>query len=248
MRHLFSSEGRRALAAVMELRPLLAFDFDGTLAPITERPDQAKVPPDIEALLRRLRCVCPVAVVTGRSVADVIRHLHFGPHQVVGNHGAEQPGRNAPTGALNPVRACLARHAAELAASGIHVEDKGLSLAIHYRLASDRHGAERRMNAILSSVMSDVRVFGGKCVINVVPLDAPDKGDAVHALVRETRSQSAVFVGDDINDEAVFERAPGHWLTVRVGRDDTRSSARYFVRDHDEVCAMLSVMASALVR
>src|SRR5690242_16341081 len=89
MRHLFSTEGEQALEAVMRQRPLLAFDFDGTLAPIVARPDEAHVPLEVSHGLAELAQALPVAVITGRSVADVRPRLGFEPRYVVGNHGAE---------------------------------------------------------------------------------------------------------------------------------------------------------------
>jgi trehalose 6-phosphate phosphatase len=68
---------------------------------------------------------------------------------------------------------------------------------------------------------------------------SPDKGDAVHRLVQRAGVQAAVFVGDDLNDEAVFEQALPTWLTIRIGRDDARSQAQYFLDSHAEVAQFL---------
>ena len=91
MKHLFTTEGEIALQAVMRLRPLLAFDFDGTLAPIVARPDEARVAEAVSRGLAALARDLPVAIITGRSVADVRPRLGFAPHYVIGNHGAEDP-------------------------------------------------------------------------------------------------------------------------------------------------------------
>jgi trehalose 6-phosphate phosphatase len=82
------------------------------------------------------------------------------------------------------------------------------------------------------------RVFGGKCVVNVVPDNEPDKADAVERLVRRCDSAGAIFVGDDVNDEVVFVRSQPNWLTVRVGRDDAGSQAWYFLDGITEVGMM----------
>src|SRR5207253_731178 len=116
MKHLFDPEGRRALQAALQARPLLAFDFDGTLAPIVERADDARVAAEDAQRLDALSRLRPVAVVTGRSVADVTRRLGFSPQFVVGNHGAEDPGRvrGLDVSALDDLRGGLAAQAAEL--------------------------------------------------------------------------------------------------------------------------------------
>ncbi len=92
MQHLFSPEGEAALARCLHQQPLLAFDFDGTLTPIVPRPDDAYLSKGVSSRLAQLSKCLPVAIVTGRSVADVRGRLGFVPRFVVGNHGAEDPG------------------------------------------------------------------------------------------------------------------------------------------------------------
>jgi len=248
MKHLFDPEGRRALQAALQARPLLAFDFDGTLAPIVERADDARVAAEDAQRLDALSRLRPVAVVTGRSVADVTRRLGFSPQFVVGNHGAEDPGRvrGLDVSALDDLRGGLAAQAAELYAAGVQVEDKRFSLALHYRLAPDRARALARIEALLAQLDPRLRTFGGKCVVNVVLASAPDKGDAVVSLVRRAGCGMAVFVGDDMNDEAVFERALPDWLTVRVGRDEPESRAGFFLDGHAQMQALLDLMLGDL--
>ena len=248
MRHLFGREGRRALDAALRTEALLVFDFDGTLAPIVQRPDEARVATEVSQRLDLLARLRPIAVVTGRSVADVAQRLGFSPRFIVGNHGAEDPER-APGfdgSALNGLRAHLAAHGAELQAAGVQVEDKGLSLALHYRRARDRSRALARIQALLAQLDPGLRTFGGKCVVNVVLASAPDKGDAVASLVRRAGCASAVFVGDDVNDEAVFARASPSWITVRVGRDDPDSRAAFFLKSRSQMEALLDLMLGLL--
>ena len=115
-------------------RPFLAFDFDGTLAPIVSQPDLASAPVAVARRLARLTTLRPVAIITGRRVSDVRPRLGFTPQFVIGKHGAEweQPGVvDVDPARLDPART----QASELAALGVRVEDKGLSLALHYRVA-----------------------------------------------------------------------------------------------------------------
>lgn len=249
MRHLFSVDGEQALLEVMRRDPLLAFDFDGTLAPIVSRPEQARVSTTNAELLARLAERRPVGIITGRSVADVTPRLGFEPHYVVGNHGAEDPSgvlRSVDPHALDRFRARIAARDDLLREVGVSVEDKGPSLALHYRLAGDHHVARETIALLLESLDPALTSFGGKCVVNVVPADAPDKGDAVTSLLERSGAASAVFVGDDINDESVFARARSHWLTVRVGRDNPPSFAMYFLDTASEVELLLRKMLALL--
>ncbi|HJW12525.1 MAG TPA: trehalose-phosphatase [Albitalea sp.] len=245
MRHLFSTEGDDALVAVMRLAPLLAFDFDGTLAPIVERPGEAAVPAAVSQGLAQLARSLPVAVITGRSVADVRPRLGFEPRYVVGNHGAEDPLLEPPvlaSRALDSLRERIAAHADELRRSGVEVEDKAYSLALHYRRAPDAGAALLCIEALLQGIEPTLRRFGGKCVVNAVANGVPDKGDAIASLMRRAGVEAAVFIGDDVNDEAVFMRAEPHWLTVRIGRDDPLSRAMFFLDSEAELVRVLQRM------
>jgi trehalose 6-phosphate phosphatase len=244
MRHLFTPEGEAALAAVMRLHPILAFDFDGTLAPIVARPHEARVPPAVSDGLSQLSLWLPVAVITGRSVADVRARLGFVPRWIVGNHGAEDPTVGPPSAAsqaLDTLRHRIVARAEVLVDAGVEVEDKQYSLALHYRLAPDPGAALVCIEDLLQGIEPALKRFGGKCVVNVVATGLPDKGDALAALVHRSAAGAAVFVGDDVNDEAVFMRAEPHWLTVRIGRDDL-SRAMFFLDSELELAVVLQKM------
>src|SRR5205085_3089463 len=245
MRHLFTPEGEAALAAVMRLAPVLAFDFDGTLAPIVARPDQAHVPPPVSEGLAHLAQRLPVAVISGRGVADVRARLGFHPRWIVGNHGGEDPDVGPPSAAsqaLDALRHRIAARAESLVDAGVEVEDKQYSLALHYRLAPDPGAALVCIEDLLQGIEPALKRFGGKCVVNVVATGLPDKGDALAALVHRAGAHAAVFVGDDVNDEAVFMRAEPHWLTVRIGRDDPLSRAMFFLDSEAELAVVLQKM------
>jgi trehalose 6-phosphate phosphatase len=247
MEHLFTPRGEAALEAVMRLEPLLAFDFDGTLAPIVDHPDDASVPAEVARGLAELSRRHPVAVITGRRIADVRARLGFEPRFVIGNHGAEDastPMPDAAAAALDVLRDRIETEARALADAGVVVEDKLYSLAFHYRLAADSVAALAAIDALLRDRDPALGCFGGKCVVNVVVTELPDKGDALATLVRRCGAGAAFFVGDDVNDEAVFRRAVPPWLTIRIGRDDPNSRAMFFLDDADELVLVLRRMRS----
>jgi trehalose 6-phosphate phosphatase len=234
----------------MREHPLLAFDFDGTLAPIVARPEAARIPPAVAQRLRRLAERLPVAVVSGRAVADLRKRLGFEPRFVVGNHGAEDEAdaqaAQARVRRLDPLRQQLQSRRAALAAAGVTVEDKGQSLALHYRLAPDRERARALIGELLAGAGPGLEAFGGKMVENVVAAGSPDKARAVQQLVARSGTGHAFFAGDDVNDEPVFAAAPLHWLTVRIGRGGRASQARYFLDSPAEMAVALQAMLDAL--
>lgn len=245
MKHMFSDAGKAALRTAMARRCLLAFDFDGTLAPIVPLPESAHTPTGIARRLAVLATLCPVAVITGRAVDDVRRRLGFSPTYILGNHGAEgwadlDPARQSRQ--LDGLRATLRARQAALGALGVRVEDKRLSLALHYRSAPERARALAFIDRLLADFVPPLKAFGGKCVVNVVVADAPHKGEALTALAQRTEAEAVVFIGDDLNDEAAFEIAPSHWLTVRVGDAGADSAARYFIESHAHIAHLLQDM------
>ena len=246
MQHLFTPAGLEALQSLMRRRPLLAFDFDGTLAPIVERPADARVSPAVSASLAALAQRLPVAIVTGRGVDDVRGRLGFEPRFIVGNHGAEDDRDGSAVAAwvqaLDPLRQRLAACARDLQAAGVTVEDKGLSIALHYRLALSPERAQKLIADLTTSHDAPLQIFGGKRVVNVTSAAAPDKSHAVHRLRVACGASCAFFAGDDVNDEPVFASAGAGWLTVRVGRADTFSHASYWLDDALEMATLLERM------
>lgn len=248
-RHLLAPAGVALLRRIVEQRPVLGLDFDGTLAPIVARPDLARMSMAVARRLSSLSAKLPVAVVSGRAVDDLHRRIGFRPRWLIGNHGAEQatlPADESLVRALDPLRQRLAAHAPRLQAAGVTVEDKRLSIAVHYRCASQPDAAAALVAPLLSDPTAGTRVFGGKRVFNVVSVRAPDKADAMLRLAAESRRSTAIYIGDDENDEPVFRRAPAGWLTVRVGRDVPASAAGWFLDGTGEVGLVLDLIMSAL--
>ncbi|MEK8030838.1 trehalose-phosphatase [Ideonella sp. DXS29W] len=253
MKRLFTPDGEAALLETMQRRPLLAFDFDGTLAPIVARPGDARVPAPVAHRLQRLASRLPVAVVSGRRVQDVRPRLLFTPWRIVGNHGAEDEADDPATGQsaahardLAFAREQLRASADRLRDAGVTVEDKVMSFALHYRLASDRDLAQQAIADLVRALPTSLAVFGGKMVVNIVAAGARDKADAVAALVAASGAGAAVFVGDDVNDEPVFARPEPTWFTVRVGHDDPLSQALYFLDGPADLPRLLDRMLEAL--
>lgn len=244
-----SPQGRLHLQAVLQPPPaLLVFDFDGTLAPIVAQPDAARAPLAVARALEALMQHHVVAIVTGRAVQDVSGRLGFVPHHILGSHGAEDPADEHGAArlahhrsALDGLRlACARAWAPALQDAGVQVEDKGLSLAFHYRVARDRQQALSVVRGLLTEHGAGLRTFDGKCVVNAMADEAPDKADAVETLVARTGIARVVFAGDDVNDEPVFERRRPGWFTVKVGGDPRQSAADFHLGGTAEMALFLA--------
>lgn len=245
MHYLLSRDSRAVLAALAEQRTLYAFDFDGTLSPIVTHPGRAGMRARTRHLLGRLAAVYPCVIVSGRERADLLDRLGgVEVAGVIGNHGAEShAAANKPSRRVEQWKASLELELNGL--PGLWVEDKGLSLAVHYRQAPQKTDARRRILAA-SRKLEDVRVFGGKQVVNLVAESAPHKGDALAIERERLRCDWVLYVGDDQTDEDAFAME-GNVVSVRIGRK-LRSHARYYLRTQPEIDKLLELLVPESAR
>ncbi|GAA5163428.1 trehalose-phosphatase [Viridibacterium curvum] len=244
----------RDLRRILARKPLLAFDYDGTLAPITGRPEQTVTPPAIRDALRTLGLYAPVAILTGRSRDDAASRLQLPDARIIGNHGAEGL-PDTDTAALQAQvqqwDALIRQHfSADIQRAGLYLENKGCSLSLHTRLATDANFARQLLRRIRLALPASAYCFAGKCILNIVPFNAPDKAAALHHLVandQDMPGRPAIYLGDDLNDEVVFQRAPAHWMTIRVG-PHRHSAARYYARRQQDVLWFLLITLNHLRR
>jgi trehalose 6-phosphate phosphatase len=247
MKPLLSSDGAAVIDDIARHRTLLAFDFDGTLAPIVEDRTQAQMRPETVALLRATALLYPCAVISGRSRCDVAGRVADVPlAAVIGNHGAE-PGLGPLDRSLfAEVRTWADELRRALAdAEGVEIEDKRFSIALHYRQARSWQDAEQRILAAIAR-LDGAATFGGHAVVNVVPLRAPTKGDALRTLVARTGAKVATYVGDDRTDEEAF-RSDVVAISIRVG-ECSDSAAQYFLPDQAQVDELLRQLIAARTR
>ena len=246
MIYAFSPEGIACLDAALVTRSLLAFDIDGTLAPIVERPDDARVPDDVQHILADLASRFDVAIITGRAIDDARRMLSFEPRYLVGNHGAEGlPGGDARSQSFARTvahwRDALVREDS-LRVAGVTLEDKTYSMSLHYRRAADESAARAAIDRCAAALRPSPRVITGKAVMNLLPPDAPDKGDALRALIAAAQRDAVLYVGDDDTDETVFGLHLPSVLSVRV-EPANDSAAALFLHDQREVLTLVSYIA-----
>ena len=253
MRYALSAPGLERINACVTGKTLLAFDIDGTLAPIVERPWDARVPDDVQRALAALAGRRPVAIITGRAVNDARPMLGFSPRYLIGNHGAEGvPGFERTAAEFARVcRVWLDELSADgedwRALPGVSLEDKTCSLAFHYRRAPDRRRAQEMLAGRVQRLVPAPETLDDKCVLSLVPPGAPDKGDALGALLVHSRCERALYIGDDVSDEAVFRLRSPLVLTVRV-EHHPESAADLYLKDQSEVPQLVQMLSRMLVR
>jgi trehalose 6-phosphate phosphatase len=243
MPHILGDRQKSTLAQFAGSNVLVAFDYDGTLAPLAATPRAARM----RAQTRRLLCSVseryPCVVISGRSRADVTRRVEAIPvWHVAGNHGVEPWGESEVN--ISRVRAWTELLERKMAGhAGVVVEDKTYSITVHYRQARDKR---RALKAIAAAVkqLKGASVLAGSQAVNVIVRDAPDKGVAVERARKLLACDTTIYVGDDETDEAAFRAGrPGRLLAVRIGAS-RRSRARHWLRSQVEIDAFLQTLVS----
>ena len=233
-----------ALRAAPEI--LLFLDFDGTLAPIVDRPSLASMPVGVREALAR--CASnpkfSVAIVSGRGLADLRTRVDLENLIYAGNHGLEISGPGVdfiePT-AVERLKALgeLSRHlrARLNHIPGVEVENKILSASVHYRRAAAGTLPDIRQVVDDAVVFDDnpFHITEGRKVLEIRPRVGWDKGMAVRWIQQASGHPNAlpVYIGDDTTDEDAFEALPDG-ITVSVGKG-RETSAQYFLENQESV-------------
>jgi trehalose 6-phosphate phosphatase len=210
------------------------------------------VPTEVQRALKALSNHATLAILTGRAVEDARPMLGFTPRYLIGNHGAEGvPGQERVSDAC--ARVCRA-WLDELASGsepwrdveGIVLEDKTYSLTFHFRHARDQSAALRLLIARTASLLPLPKLIDGKKVLNLLPPSAPDKGAALATLLRNSHCNRALYVGDDVTDEAVFRLHSPAILSVRVEQDES-SAANLHLKGQKDVAKLVAELAHLIV-
>jgi trehalose 6-phosphate phosphatase len=254
-----------ALRRLFANRPAgLLTDVDGTISRITRRTHDATVRLKVRNALTHLTSELDVvAVVTGRAVERAQRMVGVAEASYVGNHGLEwlQDGVVVADPAAEAARphldAALEAIRARVAAADLHVEDKRVSVAVHYRIAADPPQVEHVLREILAPFVEGqrLRLIQGGLVVNLLPALKIDKGEAARRLVAKHGLRSVAFFGDDVTDLDAFRalhalRAEGHvqTLVIGVGNPESppavRAEADIVLEGVEEVERVLAALAS----
>lgn len=249
---IFGADGDAALRALLSDRALVAFDFDGTLAPIVDLPPLARLLPEVDRSLRELARRGCVAIVSGRGIADLRARVDIASIRLIGNHGNDW--LLGDTEEARSARRTMADWRERLQREidrrfgrdgGVEIEDKQATLTVHYRHAADPASAERELLAMIAALDPSAQTIGGKFVVNVLPSGSRTKYEALSELAAELGVKRVAFVGDDVTDELVFVAAPPDWLTIRV-EPEGPTAARFSLASQGEIARLITRMIELL--
>jgi trehalose-phosphatase len=254
-----------ALAARLAGKQLAVFlDYDGTLTPIVDRPEDAVISESMRDAVKRLARRCSVCVVSGRDRAVVQRLMGLDDLIVAGSHGFDIWSPAGGTiqrrvaegyGPLLEEVAAVLRNRVE-AVPGALVEPKASSVALHYRLVEEAHRG--RVTAIVDELLSshpgELKVTPGKMVYELQPNVDWDKGKAVlhllEALGLDGDAVVPLYVGDDITDEDAFAALAGRGVGILVVDPDDpevdgrTTHAEFVLRNPREVRDLIDALAA----
>lgn len=211
------------------MKLFLMLDYDGTLTPIVENPQRAVLSAPRKKLLKRLarHPEIKLAIISGRKLSVVKRLAGIRNIIYVGNHGFEilASGKHWVHPAAKKTLPLLKKIKAELKNKlhyrGLLIEDKGLTLSVHYRslAMSAIHAFKRDFKLALKPWRRAIKITTGKKIFDVRPPADWDKGKAVRWLIKNLKLQkyAPVYIGDDKTDEDAFRALKGVGFSIKVG-------------------------------
>ena len=235
----------------------LFIDYDGTIVPIKKQPRLAVLPLNTRTLITQLvrNPNIFVGIITGRSLTDIRNLVRIGHILYAANHGFQiyhkkrtwiHPDAKRVLPLLTKVEAALIKALSPI--KGVLIENKGLTLSVHYR--NVRVGNIFRLKITLKQIIQPFREFikltSGKKVIEIRPNIPWDKGHAILRILklfRATNKSIIIFIGDDKTDEDAFKLLSSQATTIRVGKSKS-SNAKYYVRNSPEVGKLLKNIIS----
>ncbi len=233
---ILSSRSASTLSRFARSNVLVGFDFDGTLAPIAPTPSRAQIRATTRRLLYTVAERYPCVVVSGRRLIELEKRLSGIPLRMVFGNFGHEPGAGVPATVVarwvDTLRARLGRE------SGVRIEEKTYSVALHYRHAPSPERAHRAIAAAVVD-LPHARVLEGTLATTIVPWPGTDKGQTLQRARRRFGCETALFVGDDDTDEDAFLSAPDDTLlSIRVGKAD-RTHARFRLARQDNINDLL---------
>lgn len=247
------------LARLRNRPPALFLDYDGTLTPIVERPEDARLSEEMKQAVQALARRFSVAIVSGRDLHDVRRMVGLDELVYAGSHGfdilgpdglrMQQEDARAALPELDQAQEKLGKRLSDI--RGVRVERKGFAVAVHFRQAAeiDLDRIEHLVDRIQQEHPT-LRKRSGKKIFELQPDVEWDKGHAVRwlfdALGLKGQSVTPLYLGDDTTDEDAFEALRDIGISIRCGSPQERTSAQYLVHEVGQVQAFLQLLLEKL--
>lgn len=235
-------------------RPVLFLDYGGTLAPATDRDEDARISKKARRILRKTARLMPVTIVSGRDVEDICTQVGLQELFYAGSHGLDIRGHNIhlelPEGDealqdLDRAMEALTRHLSEI--PEVSIGRKRFAIVVHFH-QEDIANADQVAAAIkqVQTLLPRLKITGGKEVLELLPDIDWDKGRAMNWLLSELGMDGTdvlpVYIGDDVTDEAAFAKLRERGIGILVAERPQPSAATYRVKNPEEVLDLLKCL------
>ena len=239
-------------------RPVLFLDYGGTLAPATDRFEDARISKKTRRILRKTARLMPVTIVSGRDAEEICTQVGLQELFYAGSHGLDIRGHNIhlelPEGDealqdLDRAMEALTRQLVNL--PGVTIGRKRFAIVVHFHPEEADH-AEQVAAAIkqVQALLPRLKITGGKEVLELLPDIDWDKGRAMHWLLSELGMDGAdvlpIYIGDDVTDEAAFTKLRERGIGILVSDSAQPSAAAYRVRNPEEVLSLLKQLIDCM--
>lgn len=223
-------------------------DYDGTLTPIVQRPELARLSEEMKAVVKKIAAKFTTAIVSGRMRADVEKLVGLDGLIYAGSHGFDIAGRNlsmiepraqATVPLIAQITVRLKAYLGKI--PGVIIEEKKFSAAAHYRLVEDLAALDKIKKAAEDIVAGNdkLRLMAGKKVYEILPAIDWNKGEAVRwimkALDMDWEDTAVIYIGDDATDEDAFSVVRGRGAAILVACEPKISAANFQLSGPDEV-------------
>ncbi len=217
-------------------------DYDGTLSPIVESPEDARISDDLIDILSKLKMTIPVAVISGRRLEDLRKRVGIEGMIYAGNHGAEvfdgkctviNQESSVDTDLLNAFMERLRSALSHI--EGVVIENKGITVSIHFRKVNSKYLWELLsiFRKTAKNYEGAFRITHGKKVIEIRPVNIWNKGIAVSWILENmANAVYPVYIGDDTTDEDAYKAIDGKGISVSIGKNP---EAEFYLKNQSEV-------------
>ncbi|MDZ7721316.1 MAG: trehalose-phosphatase [candidate division KSB1 bacterium] len=242
------------LEQLEENRPAIFLDYDGTLTPIVDDPEQALLPDQVKQQIERLAEHWTVVILSGRDLQDVVNMVGIDNLIYAGSHGFDIQGPDGsyhiePGKEYLPVLEQAEKHLEKKLEklNGVRLERKRYAIALHYRGAEQDAVSEleKQVDAAVET-FSGLRKTAGKKIFELRPNIDWDKGRALlyllDALSMDESCTMPLYIGDDETDEDGFRALSDRGIGILVTEGDQETAASYTLQDPDKVAEFLSIL------
>lgn len=235
------------------MKLLIFLDYDGTIVPIASTPHEVKLPEETNKLLQEINLIPGVylGIVSGRSLEEIKRQVNIPNIVYAGNHGLEWEIENRKY--ILPKAEDAIKYLSKIIEllkpleskyPGVFIENKRLTLTIHYRLVDEKQFLffHKDLNSIIQPLpdVFPVILTEGKKSYEIKPKVDWGKGDFVKLVIDKFTGKNlkpfTIYIGDDNTDEDVFKKLP-EIISIKVG--GAKTAARYHFKDYKETILFL---------